>query len=80
MFIERRTWVTGAAAQDMLMNFIKYEQENHWVYVRAEEDEPESPVPSGLRSVVVKVTEPVECSKLAEREETDVIANTPTIV
>ena len=51
--------MTGAAAREMLMNFIKYEQENHWVYVRAEEDEPESPVPSGLRSVVVKVTEPM---------------------
>ena len=41
------------------MYFIKYEQENHWVYVRSEEDEPESPVPSGLRAVVVKVTEPM---------------------
>ena len=68
VFIERRTGVTGAAARNMLMNFIKYEQNNHWVYVRSEEDEPESPVPSGLRSVVVKVTEPMSVPGVRKRK------------
>ena len=56
----------GTPARDMLMDFIKYEQDSHWRFVqseedlRSEDDEPESPpVSCKVRSnVVVKVTEP----------------------
>ena len=78
VFIESRTGVTGAAARDMLMNFIKYEQENHWVNVRSEEDEPKSLVPSGLRSVVVKVTEPMSIPN-KRKGKRDVIATPNTV-
>ena len=39
------------------MNFIK-EKDSHWVYVLSE-DEPESLIPTGLRSLVVKLKDPL---------------------
>ena len=40
------------------MNFIKREQDSHWMYVSSE-DEPESPIPTGPRSVVVIPNDPM---------------------
>ena len=61
-FVRRMTGVVREEAKNMLMRFIKDEQDNCWKWVPAEEVEDEeeiqSPVP-GLRSVVVKLSDPV---------------------
>ena len=61
-FVHRMTGVVGKEARNMLMRFIKEEQDNCWKWVPAEEVEDEeeiqSPVP-GLKSVVVKLSDPV---------------------
>lgn len=60
-FVHRMTGVVGEEARNILMRFIKEEQDNCWKWVSAEEVEAEeeiqSPVP-GLKSVVVKLTDP----------------------
>lgn len=60
-FVHRMTGVVGEEARNILMRFIKEEQDNCWKWVSAEEveneEEIQSPVP-GLKSVVVKLTDP----------------------
>ena len=53
VYIHRESGIQGEQAREMLMTFIKERQETHWKWVKAEDDEPESPIPSGIRSVVV---------------------------
>ena len=58
VFVNRQSGAQGEVARETLMNFIKKEQDSHWMYVSAE-DEPESPIPTGPRSVVVKLNDPM---------------------
>ena len=56
--MHRENGIQGEQAREMLMTFIKERQETHWKWVKAEDDEPESPIPSGIRSVVVITNNP----------------------
>ena len=58
VFVNRQSGAQGEVARETLMNFIKKEQDSHWMYVSAE-DEPESPIPTGPRSMVVKLNDPM---------------------
>ena len=57
-FVIRQTGVSGAEAREVLMTFIKEEQDTHWRHIKTD-DEPESPIPTGLRSVVLAPKEPM---------------------
>ena len=58
VFVNRQSGAQGEVARETLMNFIKREQDSHWMYVSAE-DEQESPIPTGPRSMVVKLNDPM---------------------
>ena len=58
VFVNRQSGAQGDVARETLMNFIKREQDSHWMFVSSE-DEPESPIPTGRRSVVVIPNDPM---------------------
>ena len=75
--MNRQSGAQGDVARETLMNFIKKEQDSHLIYVSSE-DEPENPIPTGPRSVLVIPNDPmVEPNPRNEKKVRKVLSPVP---